>query len=170
MKSFGNSGVIVHFNDYESLPLEVQEVRSEIRWDEAFAINLLSDDEVQLSPVVEFQPHGSRLSNPVCVRIPHSALVDSSHGWSIGLKSSVLSEGAVVWKDKGVDRIQCNEVSFYMNCLLSYVVVGTPAGNSDPAKKRFYCLVFGGQGKVGSNYSVYLYVVDECDTSLEVWH
>ncbi|XP_074621452.1 uncharacterized protein LOC141879978 isoform X2 [Acropora palmata] len=167
VKSFGNSGVIVHFNDYESLPLEVQEVRSEIRWDEAFTINLLSDDEVQLSPVVEFQPHGSRLSNPVCVRIPHSALVDSSHGWSIGLKSSVLSEGAVVWKDKGVDRIQCNEVSFYMNCLLSYVVVGTPAGNSDPAKKRFYCLVFGGQGKVGSNYSVYLYVVDECDTSLE---
>ena len=169
-KSFDNSVVIVNLNDYESLPLQVQEVRSDIRWDEAFHINLLSDDEVQLSPVVKFQPHGSRLSNLAYVRIPHSALVDSSHGWSIGLKSLVLSEGAVVWKDKGLDRIYYNEVSFYANCLLSYVVVGTPAGNSDPAKKRFYCLVFGGQGKVGSNYSVYFYVIDECDASLEVWH
>ena len=91
VKSFDNSGVIVHFNDHESLPLEFQGVRSEISWDEALCINLLNDDEVQLSPVVEFQPHGSRLSNPVRVRIPHSALLDSSHGWSIGLKSSALS-------------------------------------------------------------------------------
>ena len=168
VKFFDNSGVIVHFNDHESLPLEVQEVRSEICWDEALCINLLNDDEVQLSPVVEFQPHGSRMSNPVRVRIPHSALVDSSHGWSIGLKSLVLSEGSIVWKDKTVDGTQYNEVSFCTNCLLSYVVVGTPAGNSDPTKKRFYCVVFGGQGEVGSNYSVFLYVIDECEASLEV--
>lgn len=167
VKSFDNSGVIVHLNDHESLPLEFQDVRSEICWDEALCINLLNDDEVQLSPVVEFQPHGSRLSNPVRVRIPHSALLDSSHGWSIGLKSSALSGGAIVWKDETVDGIQYNEVSFCTNCLLSYVVVGTPAGNSDPTKKRFYCVVFGGQGKVGPNYSVFLYVIDECDASLE---
>ena len=168
MKSFDDSGVIVHFNDHESLSLERQDVRSEIHWDEVSAMNLLSDDEVQLSPVVQFHPHGSKLSNPVHVRIPHSALVDSNHGWSIGLKSSVLSERAIAWKDETVDGTNYHEVSFYINCLLSYVVVGTPVGNSGPTKKRFYCVVFGGQGKVGQNYSVFLYVIDECDLSLEV--
>ena len=77
--SFDNSGVIVRFNDPESLPNEVSGIRLEICWDEALPFTLLSD-EVQLSPVIQFHPHGLKLSNPACVTVPHNALVDSSHG------------------------------------------------------------------------------------------
>ncbi|XP_015758035.1 PREDICTED: uncharacterized protein LOC107337409 isoform X2 [Acropora digitifera] len=164
--SFDNSGVIVRFNDHESLPNEVLEITLEICWDEALPFTLLSD-EVQLSPVIQFYPPGLKLSNPACVTVPHSALVDSSHGWNIGLKSAVFSDGAVVWHDKTVDRIYADNLSFQTDCLLSYVVVGTPVRNSYHAKKRFYCAVFGGQGKVGPNYTAYLYLFDECEASLQ---
>ena len=166
-KSFDNSGVIVCSTSPESLPHEVQEVGSKICWGEVLPITLLSD-EVQLSPVIQFHPCGSKLPNPICVTIPHSALLDSSHGWSIGLKSAEFSDGAVVWNDKVVDKIDVDNLSFHTDCLLSYVVVGTPVRNSYPTKKRFYCAVFGGQGKVGPNYTVYLYLFDECEASLEV--
>ena len=154
LQSFYNSGVIVHSTGPESLPHEVREVGSKICWDEVLSITLLSD-EVQLSPVLQFHLHGSKLSNPVCVTIPHSALVDSSHGLTIGLKSAVFSDGAVVWNDKIVDGINVDNPSFHTDCLLSCVVVGAPVRNSYPTKKRFYCAVFGGQGKVGPNYTVY---------------
>ena len=165
--SFDNSGVIVRFNDPDSLPHEVQGIRSEICWNEVLPITLLSD-EVQLSPVIQFHPLGLKLSNPVCVTMPHSALVTSSHGWNIGLKSAVFNDGAVVWDDKTVDRIDADDLSFHADCLLSYVVVGTQVRNSYPTKKRFYCAVFGGQGKVGPNYTAYLYLFDECEASLRV--
>ena len=166
--SFDNSGVIVRFNDPESLPHEVLGITLEICWDEALPFTLLSD-EVQLSPVIQFYPPGLKLSNPACVTVPHSALVDSSHGWNIGLKSAVFSDGAVVWHDKTVDRIYADSLSFQTDCLLSYVVVGTAVRNSYHTKKRFYCAVFGGQGKVGPNYTAYLYLFDECEASLQVW-
>ena len=167
LKYFDNSGVIVRFNYSESLSHEVQEIGSKICWDEALPITLLSD-EVQLSPVIQFDPPGSKLSNPVCVTVPHNALADSSHGWSIGLKSSVLCEGVIVWNNEIVDRINVDNISFHTDCLLSYVVVGTSVRNSGPTKKRFHCAVFGGQGKVGPNYTAYLYLFDECEASLQV--
>ena len=166
-KHFNNSGIIVHSTGPESLPHEVQEVRSKICWDEVLPITSLSD-EVQLSPVIQFHPDDSKLSNSVCVTIPHSALVDSSHGWSIGLKSSVLCEGVIVWNNEMVDGIDVDKIHFHTDCLLSYVVVGTPVRNSGATKKRFHCAVFGGQGKVGQNYTVYLYLFDECKVSLQV--
>jgi len=68
-----------------------------------------------------------------------------------------------------VDKIHDNEVSFYMDCLLSYVVVGTPVYKSLKAtKKRFQCAVFGDKEcKVGQDYTVYLYLIDDCEASLE---
>ena len=165
--SFDNSGVIVRVSDPESLPHEVQGIRSEIHWGEALPFTLLRD-EVQLSPVIQFLPLGLKLSNQVCVIVPHSALVDSSHGWNIGLKSAVFNDGAVVWDDKMVDGIDADNLSFHTDCLLSYVAVGTQVRNSYPTKKRFYCAVFGGEGKVGPNYTAYLYLFDECEASLQV--
>ena len=165
--SFDNSGVSVHFNNPESLPDEVLGITLEMCWDEALPFTLLSD-EVQLSPVIQFYPPGLKLSNPACVTVPHSALVDCSHGWNVGLKSAVFSDGVVVWDDTTVDRIYADNLSFQADCLLSYVVVGTPVRNSYPTKKRFYCAVFGGQGKVGPNYTAYLYLFDECEASLQV--
>ena len=166
--SFNNSGVIVCFNYPENLPNDqVSGIRLEICWDEALPFTLLSD-EVQLSPVIQFHPLGLKLSNPFCVTVPHNALVDSSHGWSIGLKSSVLREGVIVWNNEIVDRINVDNISFHTDCLLSYVVVGTSVRNSVPTKKRFQCAVFGGQGKVGPNYTAYLYLFDECEASLQV--
>lgn len=164
--SFEKSGVILQFSDPESFVNDAQGVRLKICWDKA-STDTLPSHEIQLSPVIKFHPHASKLSKPACVRIPHSALVFFSHGWNIQLKSSTLENGAIVWKEEAVGKIHNNEVSFYSDCLLSYVVVGMPVNNSNPTKKRFQCAVFGGEGKVGENYTVYLYVFDDCEASLE---
>ena len=166
---FEKSGVVLQFNDPESFLNDGQRVRSKICWDKALTVSLPSH-EIQLSPAIQFYPHGSKLSKPVHATVPHSALMDSGHGWSIGLKSFTLGSGSkVVWKDEIVDKIHDNEVSFYMDCLLAYVVVGTPVYKCSKAtKKRFQSAVFGGEGKVGQDYTVYLYLFDDCEASLEV--
>ncbi|XP_015776945.1 PREDICTED: uncharacterized protein LOC107354960 isoform X3 [Acropora digitifera] len=165
---FEKSGVVLQFNDPESFLNDGQRVRSKICWDKALTVSLPSH-EIQLSPAIQFYPHGSKLSKPVHATVPHSALMDSGHGWSIGLKSFTLGSGSkVVWKDEIVDKIHDNEVSFYMDCLLAYVVVGTPVYKCSKAtKKRFQSAVFGGEGKVGQDYTVYLYLFDDCEASLE---
>ena len=167
---FEKSGVILQFSDPESFVNDGQGIRSKICWDKALTVSLPSH-EIQLSPVVQFYPHGSKLSKPVHATIPHSALMDSNHGWSIGLKSFSLKSGPKIgWKEEMVDKIHDNEVSFYMDFLLSYVVVGTPVYKSSRAtKKRFQCAVFGDkEGKVGQDYTVYLYLIDDCEASLKV--
>ena len=125
---------------------------------------------MQLSPVIKFHPHGYKLSKPVQVRIPHTALVFQSHGWNIKLKSSSIQSGGFVWQDEEMSETHNNEVSFQTNSLLCYVVVGTAVYNSKPTKKRLQCAVFGGEGKVGENFTAYLYVFDDCEASLEVWN
>ena len=164
--SFTKSGVMLQFGDRESFLQDAQGIRLEICWDKA-AVVTLQDHEWQLSPVVIFHPRGLKLSKSVQVRIPHSALVFYSHGWNITLKSSTLKNDTIVWKDEDLNEVQNNEVSFLADNLLSYVVVGT-VYNSKPTKKRFQCAIFGGEGKVGENYTVYLYVFDDCEASLEV--
>ncbi|XP_068718145.1 uncharacterized protein [Montipora capricornis] len=164
--SFEKCGVILQFSDPESFGNDAQGVRLKICWDKA-STDTLPSHEIQLSPVIKFHPHASKLSKPVCVRIPHSAFVFFSHGWNIQLKSSMLENGAIVWKEEAVGEIHNNEVSFYTDCLLSYVVVGMSVNNSNPTKKRFQGGVIGGEGKVGENYAVYLYVFDDCEASLE---
>lgn len=166
---FEKSGVNLQFSDPESFVNDGQGIRSKICWDKALTVSLPSH-EIQLSPVVQFYPHGSKLSKPVRATIPHSALMDSSHRWSIGLKSFTLKSGPKIgWKEEVVDKIHHNEISFYMDCLLSYVVVGTPVYKSSKGtKKRFQCAVFGDkEGKVGQDYTVYLYLIDDCEASLE---
>ena len=166
---FEKSGVNLQFSDPGSFLKDGQGIRSKICWDKALTVSLPSH-EIQLSPAIQFYPHGYKLSKPVHATIPHSALMDSDHGWSIGLKSFNLKSGAkIVWKDEVVDKIHDNEVSFYMDCLFSYVVVGTPVYKGLKAtKKRFQCAVFGGEGKVGQDYTVYVYLIDDCEASLEV--
>ncbi|XP_067041652.1 uncharacterized protein [Acropora muricata] len=166
---FEKSGVILQFSDPESFVNDGHGIRSKICWDKALTVSLPSH-EIQLSPVIQFYSHGSKLSKPVHVTIPHSAFMDSSHRWSIGLKSFTLESGPEIdWKDEIVDKIYGNEVSFYMDCLLSYVVVGTPVYKSSKStKKRFQCAVFGDtEGTVGQDYTVYLYLIDDCEASLE---
>ena len=167
---FEKSGVNLQFSDPESFVNDGQGIRSKICWDKALTVSLPSQ-EIQLSPVIQFYSHGSKLSKPVHATIPHSALMDSSHGWSIGLKSFTLKSGPKMdWKDEMVDKIHDCEVSFYMDCLLSYVIVGTPVYKCSRAtKKRLQCAVFGGkEGEVGQDYTVYLYLFDDCEASLEV--
>ena len=167
--SFPKSGVMLQFRDRESFLQDAQEIRLEICWDKA-AVVTLQDHEWQLSPVIIFHPRGFKLSKLVQVRMPHSALVFYSHGWKITLKSSSsLKNDAIVWKDEDINEVHNNEVSFHADHLLCYVVVGT-VYNPKPTKKRFQCAVFGGEGKVGENYTAYLYVFDDCEASLEVWH
>ena len=73
-----------------------------------------------------------------------------------------------MWKDEESFEVHNNEVSFQVNHLLSYVVVGVSFCNGKPTKKRLQCAVFGGEGKVGVDYTAYLYVFDDCEASLEV--
>lgn len=166
--SFEKAGVLLQFIDPDSFYNEAREIKVEICWDTS-VLETLQDNEVQLSPVIKFHPYGLKLSKPVLVRIPHSALVFYTHGWNIQLKSYISQNGTVVWRNEDIDEIGNNEVSFHVDCLLSYVVVGTSVYNSKPTKKRFQCAVFGGDGKVGENFTVYLYVFDDSEASLEVW-
>ena len=165
--SFEKCGVLLQFNDPQSFFDDAQQIRVEVCWDKT-ALPALYQDEVQLSPVIKFHPHDFNPSKPVQIRIPHSALVFYTHGWNIKLKTSTLQNGTSVWKNEEMDEIGNNEVCFHVDCLLSYVVVGTSMYNSKPTKKRFQCAVFGGEGKVGENYTAYLYVFDDCEASLEV--
>lgn len=165
--SFEKCGVLLHFNDPHSFFNDAQQIRVEICWDQT-SFPASNQDEVQLSPIIKFHPYGIRLSKPVQIRIPHSALVFFTHGWNIKLKSSAFQNEINEWRDEEVDEISNNDVCYHVDCLLSYVVVGTPAFNSKPNKKRFKCAVFGGEGKVGENYTAYLYVFDDCEASLEV--
>ena len=109
-----------------------------------------------------------KLSKPTQVRIPHSALVFYGNGWNLKLKSSNLHDERAVWKDEELYEIHNNEVSFLVDYLLTYVVVGVSLHNNKPTKKRLQCAVFGGEGRVGVNYTTYLYVFDDCEASLEV--
>ena len=165
--SFDKSGVLVQFSDAESFFDDGPIVRLEICWN-IDVLNTLPDDEVQLSPVVKFHPYGLKLSKPTQVRIPHSALVFYSNGWDLKLKSSNLHDERAVWKDEELYEVHNNEVSFQVDCLLTYVVVGVSLHNKKPTKKRLQCAVFGGEGRVGENYTAYLYVFDDCEASLEV--
>lgn len=158
---------MLQFIDADSFLTDARGIQLEMCWDKV-TVATLQDQEVQLSPVIKFHPHGLKLTKPVQVRIPHSALVFYSHGWNIGLKSSTFQNATIVWKDQEIDEICNNEASFHVDCLHSYVVVGTSVYNSKPTKKRFQCAVFGGEGKVGENYTAYLYVFDDCEASLEV--
>ena len=165
--SFDKSGVSVKFSDAESFLDYGPRVRLEICWN-TDVLNTLQDGEVQLSPVVKFHPYGLRLSKPAQVRIPHSALVFYSNGWDLKLKSSTLHDERIVFRDEELYEVHNNEVSFQVNYLLSYVVVGVSLHNNKPTKKRLQCAVFGGEGRVGVNYTAYLYVFDDCEASLEV--
>ena len=73
-----------------------------------------------------------------------------------------------MWKDEELYEVHNNEVSFQVDYLLTYVVVGVSLHNNKPTKKRLQCAVFGGEGRVGMNYTAYLYVFDDCEASLEV--
>ena len=166
--SFDKSGVLVKFSDAESFFDDGPRVRLEICWN-TDVLNTLPNGEVQLSPVVKFHPYGLKLSKPTQVRIPHSALVFYSNGWDIKLKSSTLHDERVVWKDEELYEVHNNEVSFQVDYLLTYVVVGRSVSlHNKPTKKRLQCAVFGGEGRVGVNYTAYLYVFDDCEASLEV--
>ena len=165
--SFDKSGVSVKFSDTESFLNDGPRVRLEICWN-TDVLNTLQDGEVQLSPVIKFHPYGLKLSKAAQVRIPHSALVFYSNGWDLKLKSSTLHDERIVFRDEELYEVHNNEVSFQVNYLLSYVVVGVPLHNNKPTKKRLQCAVFGGEGRVGVNYTAYLYVFDDCEASLEV--
>lgn len=91
-----------------------------------------------------------------------------SNGWDLKLKSSSLLDERTVWKDEDVYEVHNNEVSFQVDYLLTYVVVGVSLHNNKPTKKRLQCAVFGGEGRVGVNYTAYIYVFDDCEASLEV--
>ena len=164
--SFDKSGVLVQFGDTNSFINDAQGIRLEICWDENYMT--LQHGEVQLSPVIKFIPYGVQLSKPAQVRIPHSALVFYSNGWEIKLKSSTLHKDSIVWKDEVIYEVHNNEVSFQVDSLYSYVIVGTSLGNNKPTKKRLQCAVFGGEGTVGVDYVAHLYVFDDCEASLEV--
>jgi len=118
--------------------------------------------------VVKFHPIGLKLSKPTQVRVPHSALVFYSNGWHVKLQSLTLHDERAVWKDEERYEVHNNEVSFQVDYLLTYVVVGVSRHNNKPTKKRLQCAVFGGEGRVGVNYTAYLYVFDDCEASLEV--
>ena len=115
---------MLQFIDADSFLTDARGIRLEMCWDKV-TVATLQDHEVQLSPVIKFHPHGLKLTKPVQVRIPHSALVFYSHGWNIKLKSSTFQNATIVWKDQEIDEICNNEVSFHVDCLHSYVVVGS---------------------------------------------
>ena len=166
--SFDKSGVLVKFGDAESFFDYGPRVRLEICWN-TDVLRTLQGGEVQLSPVIKFHPYGLKLSKPAEVRIPHSALLFYSNGWDLKLKSSTLHEERIVFKDEELKyEVHNNEVSLQVNHLHSYVVVGVSLRNNKPTKKRLQCAVFGGEGRVGVNYTAYLYVFDDCEASLEV--
>ena len=165
--TFEKSGVSLQFSDGQSFFNDAQGVRLEICWVNNF-IKTLQHDEVQLSPIVKFHPYGLQLTKPTQVRIPHSALLFYSNGWHLKLKSSTLHGEEIVWKEEELYEVHNNEVSFQVNHLRSYVVVGASLRNDKPTKKRLQCAVFGGEGRVGVNYTTYLYVFDDCEASLEV--
>ncbi|KAJ7327381.1 hypothetical protein OS493_027071 [Desmophyllum pertusum] len=131
--SFDKSGVLLKFSDAQSFFDDAQGIRLEICWDKNF-IKTLQHDEVQLSPVVKFHPNGFQLSKPAQVRIPHSALVFYSNGWQLKLKSSTLHGERIVWTDEDLYQVNNNEVSFQVNYLLSYVVVGASLCNNKPTR------------------------------------
>ena len=165
--SFDKSGVSVKFSDTESFLDDGPRVRLEICWN-TDVLRTLQDGEVQLSPVIKLHPYGLKLSKPAQVRIPHSALVFYSNGWDLKLKNSTLHDERIVFKGEELYEVHNNEVSFQVNYLHSYVVVGISLHNNKPTKKRLQCAVFGGEGRVGVNYTAYLYVFDDCEASLEV--
>lgn len=164
--SFEKSGVLVQFNDTQSFFSDAQEIRLEICWDVNCMLSPQSG-EVQLSPVIKFHPYGKQLSKPVQVRIPHSALVFLSNDWEIIVKSSLPHNETIWWKKENQFEVHNNEVSFQVDNLSSYVVIGTSLANGKPTKKRLQCAVFGGEGTVGMDYTAYLYVFDDCEASLE---
>ena len=91
------------------------------------------------------------------------------NGWDLKLKSSTSHEERAVWKDEEQFEVHNNDVSFQVDCLLTYVVVGVVSLHSTKStKKRLQCAVFGGEGRVGVNYTAYLYVFDDSEASLEV--
>lgn len=166
--SFDKSGVLVQFRDANSFFNDAQGIRLEICWDINSIKVPLQSGEVQLSPVIKFHPYGVQLSKPVQVRIPHSALVLFSNGWEIKLKSSRPHNESIEWGEETLFEVRNNEVSFQVDNLSSYVVIGTSLANDKPTKKRLQCAVFGGEGTVGADYTAYLYVFDDCEASLEV--
>ena len=123
----------------------------------------LQSGEVQLSPVIKSQPYGKQLSKPVQVRIPHSALV-----WHIKPKSSVPHKGSIAWKRENKFQVHNNKVSFQVDNLTPYVIIGTSLDNGKPTKKRFQGAVFGGVGTVGVDYTAYVYIFDDSESSFEV--
>ena len=166
--SFDKSGVLVQFRDANSFFNDAQGIRLEICWDINSIKVPLQSGEVQLSPVIKFHPYGVQLSKPVQVRIPHSALVLFSNGWEIKLKSSRPHNESIEWGEETLFEVRNNEVSFQVDNLSSYVVIGTSLANDKPTKKRLQCAVFGGEGTVGADYTAYLYVFDDCEAPLEV--
>ncbi|XP_078370063.1 uncharacterized protein LOC144653833 [Oculina patagonica] len=164
--AFEKSGVLVQFSDGQSFFNDAQGVRLEICWVNNF-VKTLQPGEVQLSPIIKFHPYELQLSKPAQVKIPHSALVFYSNGWDVKLKSSTLHGEKIVWKNEEQYEVHNNEVSFHADYLLSYVVVGASLCNDKPTKKRLQCAVFGGEGRVGANYTAYLYIFDDCEASLE---
>ena len=166
--SFDKSGVLVQFRDTQSFFSDAQGIRLEICWDVNCIMVPLQSGEVQLSPVIKFHPYGFQISKPVQIKIPHSALVLFSNGWGIKLKSSRLHNESIVWREENLSEVHNNEVSFQVDSLTSYVVIGTSLANDRPTKKRLQSAVFGGEGTVGVDYTAYLYVFDDCEASLEV--
>ncbi|XP_066017170.1 uncharacterized protein [Pocillopora verrucosa] len=162
---FDKSGILIQFNDANCFSSDSRGIQLEICWDENSMP--LQSGEVQLSPVIKSQPYGKQLSKPVQVRIPHSALVYLSNGWDIKPKSSVPHKGSIVWKGENKFQVHNNEVSFQVDNLTSYVIIGTSLDNGKPTKKRFQCAVFGGVGTVGVDYTAYLYNLDDSESSFE---
>ena len=163
---FDKSGILIQFNDANCFSSDCRGIQLKICWDENSIP--LQPGEVQLSPVIKFQPYGKQLSKPVQVRIPHSALVYLSNGWNIKPKSSVPHKGSIVWKGENKFQVHNNEVSFQVDNLTSYVIIGSSLDNGKPTKKRFQCAVFGGVGTVGVDYTAYLYIFDDSESSFEV--
>ncbi|PFX19993.1 uncharacterized protein LOC111337445 isoform X2 [Stylophora pistillata] len=162
---FDKSGVLIQFNDASCFFNDSQGIRLEICCDGTSTHR--QSDEVQLSPLIKFHPFGKQLSEQVQVRIPHSALVYLSNGWDIRLKCSVPHKESIVWKEENKFQVHNNEVSFQVDNLTSYVIIGKSRDNNKPTKKRFQCAVFGGVGTVGVDYTAYLYVFDDSESSFE---
>ena len=165
--SFDKSGVMIQFLDPETYLDYAEVITVAISWNKS-ACPSLHENEIQLSPVIKFHPHGLKLSKEVQVRIPHSAFLFLPHGWTLHLKSSKLEQqGKGSWREIEGYKVHSNELSFMMDNLLSFVVVGK-AVSLKPTKKRLQCAIFGGEGRVGMDYKVFLYVFDDCEASLEV--
>ena len=125
-----------------------------------------------LSPVIKLHCHGQELSQLVRVKIPHSAsLLSKKHGWCLQVLQAELASDTseIKWSEPLEDvDVEGTEVGFEISKLLAYAVVGKADDSGDPVKKRTKCAAFAGEARVGKDFTVSLYILDDCESSLEV--